>query len=242
MVRHLGNAQRRRAEPRCEALLRLALRVAGQDERDPAVPQSMTIESSFRTFIRSQSAGGGCQTCTRTPPAFRAAPADTPRHENRRAPARARRSASGFERRDRHPFPDFARTEVLEHGPRATDVVGIAVREHEPVETPDSPRPERRRDHTRADIEAAAESAAAGIDQHRAAVRELDERGVALRHVDRGHPEDARRRAMPVEIETAGHGYAGRASNREGGTPHPAARAIRVEPRHPGITAAVSEA
>ncbi len=82
-------------------------------------------------------------------------------------------------------IPDEGRREDIEHTRGAADVIRIAVRQQQGVEPADAARPHGRCDDPRADIVAGVDREAASIDQHRAPIRKLDERGVALPDVDR---------------------------------------------------------
>src|SRR5687767_11333746 len=57
---------------------------------------------------------------------------------------------------DRNAFPDLRGAEIVNHRRRAADVIGIAMRDDERVESTYTSRPERGREHAAADIECAA--------------------------------------------------------------------------------------
>ena len=49
--------------------------------------------------------------------------------------------------RDRDPFPDLTRREVLQHRPHTADVIRVAMGDHCNIEPPHAQRPQRRSHH-----------------------------------------------------------------------------------------------
>ena len=89
------------------------------------------------------------------------------------APAPPARSArERLEPRHRNALPHLARPELAEDRAGAADVIGIAVRQREVVEPPESGVAQDRRDDAVADVERGRRRQAAGVDQQRRAARE----------------------------------------------------------------------
>ena len=88
--------------------------------------------------------------------------------------------------RHRNPLPHLARPELADDRESAAHVVGVAVRQREPIEPPETGGPDDRRHDAVADVERRSKREPAGIDEERRAMRKHDERGVALTDVDEG--------------------------------------------------------
>src|SRR6478672_6526525 len=77
-------------------------------------------------------------------------------------------------------LPDLAWPKVARHRQRTADVVGVGMREREPIQTADAERPQRGRHDPAADVELTQPT---GIDQERLAGRPLQRERVALSHI-----------------------------------------------------------
>ncbi len=145
-------------------------------------------------------------------------------------------------RRHDDALPDRGRTEDVDDRRRAADVVRVAVRQQQPVETADAARPDRRRHDAGADVEGRLAAEAAGVDEQRGRVRQTNKRRVPLADVDAGHVEPAVRapgRPPRPRVRDDPHGRRGcgarpghpRAPSPAARQPVPGRRAERDEPR-----------
>ena len=146
---------------------------------------SSTIESSFRTFCRSQSAARGWRATTSTPSIDDAIAALDVR------PARAgrlRRHAQRVERleaRHRNALPDLARPELAQHRRGAADVIRIAVRQRERSRAAGTPASRSTGATTRSPMSNDGRAGeAAGVDEQRRAARKATNAAVALADVE----------------------------------------------------------
>ncbi len=99
--------------------------------------------------------------------------------------------------RNRNALPDGARAEPRQHGGGAADVVRVGVRQHERVERAHSECAQRWRDNALADIKGGTvgrilerrRRETAGVHEKRAAIREHQERRIALTNVEEHHAQ-----------------------------------------------------
>ena len=168
---------------------------------------SSTIESSLRTFGRSQSGSGGLRTRTsRRPSAERLAGAAL-RSTGCRARSRGPRSRrSGSCAGTGMPSQISRGRKRAQDRRRAADVIGIAVREHERAEPGDAERPRRRQRHPAAEIERrsrarrrrrrATGAPSGGLDQRRVPLADVEE--------DDARPTGGRRAAPSARVAARG--------------------------------------
>jgi hypothetical protein len=93
---------------------------------------------------------------------------------------------AGFAARDADTQPRLPHRQAGEHTGSAARVIRIAVRDQQRRKRSDAARPQRRRDHSRADVEAAAKGAATGVDEQRRSGGRFDDDRLTLTHVQHG--------------------------------------------------------
>ena len=145
--------------------------------------------SSLRTRCRSQSGVAGARYGWSQPrraagrPALHGAPGDTARV------GKGRKRREGGIPRHGDPFPDSPADGTPRGRAGAAHVVRIAVGHRQDVEPPNAKVPERRRDNPFAYVEPGGPTETARVDQQRPARRQLNERRVALSHVQHTHSQ-----------------------------------------------------